>query len=482
MKRLVCEMCGSTDLLKQEGVFVCQSCGTKYSVEEARKMMVEGPVDVSGSVIKVDQSDKLKNLLNLARRARIENNSEEAKKYYELALIEDPTSWESAFYSMYYKLMETPIGNLKNMLPLFNNRLASTVLLLLSDNSPESPESAKAILKDLVNSTSKLYLLVFEQIIKYHAKEDSDFSMEFMSLVLKNKPYEGLSRQHSENQNAQFDMSYSMQTQLLFVYSQMMNAGLNDSETFGLIRSFCENIDSFYAGDKQLSYIRDMNAFATNLVEMQALFKLNDPNYNSKSLSTYQKSLSDRIKKLESEGHFGDAKKYHAAKNAIDAAMKKLIEEEKKKKKEQYWTEHVEEKKQLEDRLNRINQIKNPLGEQISEIQNEIDALLSKKAARIPDEEEKDRLYEKIQKAQKERASLGIFKGKEKKELSEKIEVMNAELSELEKKIEAQKAERNSQIEIDIQKFQLKQDPLTEQFASLQKDADEILSELNRER
>ena len=38
MKQLTCEMCGSTDLLKQDGVFVCQSCGCKYSVEEAKKM------------------------------------------------------------------------------------------------------------------------------------------------------------------------------------------------------------------------------------------------------------------------------------------------------------------------------------------------------------------------------------------------------------------------------------------------------------
>ncbi len=46
MKPLTCEMCGSTNLLKQDGVFVCQSCGTKYSVEEAKKMMVEGTVAV----------------------------------------------------------------------------------------------------------------------------------------------------------------------------------------------------------------------------------------------------------------------------------------------------------------------------------------------------------------------------------------------------------------------------------------------------
>ena len=41
MKQLICEMCGSADLIKQDGVFVCQSCGCKYSVYEAKKLMVE---------------------------------------------------------------------------------------------------------------------------------------------------------------------------------------------------------------------------------------------------------------------------------------------------------------------------------------------------------------------------------------------------------------------------------------------------------
>jgi len=35
-------------------MFVCQHCGTKYSVEEAKKLMIEGTVDVQGTV-KVDR-------------------------------------------------------------------------------------------------------------------------------------------------------------------------------------------------------------------------------------------------------------------------------------------------------------------------------------------------------------------------------------------------------------------------------------------
>ena len=37
MKQLTCEMCGGTDLIKDGGVFVCQTCGCKYSIEEAIK-------------------------------------------------------------------------------------------------------------------------------------------------------------------------------------------------------------------------------------------------------------------------------------------------------------------------------------------------------------------------------------------------------------------------------------------------------------
>ena len=70
MKQLVCEMCGGTDLIKQDGLFVCQNCGLKYSLEEAKKLMVEidGTVEVTGTV-KIDRSDNYNNLVQLARDA-----------------------------------------------------------------------------------------------------------------------------------------------------------------------------------------------------------------------------------------------------------------------------------------------------------------------------------------------------------------------------------------------------------------------------
>lgn len=112
MKQLTCEMCGSTDLIKQDGVFVCQTCGMKYSVEEAKKMMIEGTVEVQGTV-KVDNSAFVEKYLANARRAKQKEDWEETEKYYNMVEQNDPTNIEAIFYSAYGKakrsLVETDI-------------------------------------------------------------------------------------------------------------------------------------------------------------------------------------------------------------------------------------------------------------------------------------------------------------------------------------------------------------------------------------
>lgn len=95
MKQLTCEMCGSTDLMKQDGVFVCQTCGAKYSIEKAKKMMVEGTVDVSGSTVKIDNTSAIKNYLALANHAYDADNERESENYCNKIIEIDPTCSEA---------------------------------------------------------------------------------------------------------------------------------------------------------------------------------------------------------------------------------------------------------------------------------------------------------------------------------------------------------------------------------------------------
>ncbi len=144
MKQLTCEICGSTNLIKQDGVFVCQTCGTKYSVEEAKKMiMAEGAVEVVGTV-KVDTSDELSNLYQIARRAKDDDNSENAARYYDMILVKDPTSWEASFYVVYFKAMECKIAQIQSAGISVANCIDS-VLKLIKDHVSDKEAQISAV-------------------------------------------------------------------------------------------------------------------------------------------------------------------------------------------------------------------------------------------------------------------------------------------------------------------------------------------------
>ena len=34
LRQMKCEMCGGTELVKRDGVFICEHCKTKYSIDE----------------------------------------------------------------------------------------------------------------------------------------------------------------------------------------------------------------------------------------------------------------------------------------------------------------------------------------------------------------------------------------------------------------------------------------------------------------
>lgn len=110
MKALKCEMCGSNDVVKQEDLFVCQNCGTKYSVEAARKMMIEGTVEVKGTVT-IDESQKIQTWITFAETALNAGNLKEAYDYANKILELTPNSIEAWMVRM---KCVSKLGSLEN--------------------------------------------------------------------------------------------------------------------------------------------------------------------------------------------------------------------------------------------------------------------------------------------------------------------------------------------------------------------------------
>lgn len=179
MKQLTCEMCGSTDLLKQDGVFVCQTCGCKYSVEEAKKMMIEGAVEVTGSV-SIDDSKETNNIYILARRARSEGNSENAKKYYTILVEKNPNDWEASFYSAYYTTVTCVIGDIEICARNLGAAFETSFALIENQELNETKQKYREEMYDLTMTLlEKLQEVAANHHIKYNDNKYKWSSNEF---------------------------------------------------------------------------------------------------------------------------------------------------------------------------------------------------------------------------------------------------------------------------------------------------------------
>ena len=157
MKQLACEMCGSTDLIKKDGVFVCQYCGAKYSVEEAKKMMVEieGTVEVQGTV-KVDNSAFVEKYLANARRAYEKEDWEEVEKYYNMVEQNTTNNMEAVFFSAYGKAMlsltDDAYHKREQKFNVLNNSIS-----VINDYFELTNEDKESVLNRISSAIEKMY-------------------------------------------------------------------------------------------------------------------------------------------------------------------------------------------------------------------------------------------------------------------------------------------------------------------------------------
>ncbi len=152
MNKIVCEMCGSGEFIKDGDFFVCQSCGMKYTTEAAKKMMIEGTVNVT-----VDKSADLQKFYEIARRAKADNNNETAYQYYNMILAQDPTSWEAYFYATYFKALDCKIAGISNAAISITNSLES-VFNLINKTEEEKLSCIKEVVGKCTDAVDLLHL------------------------------------------------------------------------------------------------------------------------------------------------------------------------------------------------------------------------------------------------------------------------------------------------------------------------------------
>lgn len=242
MKAMICEMCQSNDLVKQDGMYVCQHCGTKYSVEEARKLL---------GAVTIDRTDELKNLFILARRARNEMHHEDAEKYYGLILQSVPDNWEAAFFHVYFHYTRSSMYDLINSANAFVRCIDEVVKLIKDlDNSKEQDEAL---------STLTFYCSCLANGYSKAAKDDQMksgnnwrvFAEYFDRIAAAEKIYTQLENCYKKYFPQNKDARTSLQKEYLNFLSIYGKSGSENKEKMSRVSSEIQSYDETYVPPKK---------------------------------------------------------------------------------------------------------------------------------------------------------------------------------------------------------------------------------------
>lgn len=447
MKQLTCEMCGSTELVKQDGFFVCQTCGCKYSVEEAKKMMIEGTVDIQGTV-KVDDSSRIDNYYTMAVNAYNASNQNEAENYCNKIIEIDPTNHRAWF-------LKGKAAGWQSTLQ--NSRLSESVSAFVTAiiNSPEDEkheiiEEAKNQIKQL---SKALINLRGERFAKWPDKEEADgFLSDIVSI---------------SNMFKQF----ILQTLNVFPHSELM-APIAVTINESVAKAFNEVIWPDYFGDPNDGDDRpnkyewkrfiERIGYCTNLIEL-AIKLCSDDEEND--IQRYQNLIALHSKAIDScswkytYASYSSAKlwskEWMLSKEAKESRMQKIAEyknkiaeltqiverkaEEKRKERiKNYWESHKQEKAALDNETENLKAQAKQYTDEITQLEHQKDS--------VPARAQLIQVQKIIEQLKAEKKALGLFKGKEKKAVQEKIDVQKADENRLKLQVASQRQEIEQKI------------------------------------
>lgn len=169
MAMIKCEMCGSTDIVKQDGVFVCQSCGIKYSLEEAKKMMVEvaGTVAVKGSV-KVENAVSVESLLKRAFMTMEDGELKKANEFFDGVLDISPECAEAYLGKLLLEYGLSKESDLTEIKVPFDSE--KNYQKIMKYGSPELCARIKKINDDIIEAISRRNAEFKKTIMPYAVK------------------------------------------------------------------------------------------------------------------------------------------------------------------------------------------------------------------------------------------------------------------------------------------------------------------------
>ena len=453
MRQLTCEICGGTDLIKDNGVFVCQTCGCKYSVEEARKMMFgeeeNAPTGISRPV-KVDHSEQIEHYLELSRTAYAGGNGQSASNYADKALELSPKNAEAWIAKMKSVEYLATLGNLR---------------------LTEVYELGKKAISCATTADEKERISM--RVYEYELMR----ALDLLKLAM-----------HKMEDTADIRNTYKRFSAINFLTAGQETSNI-DSKIVSLYDKIADEARAlvFLIPDDIVgSYIH-----LARLVEECAKQYQYETNALIARYKIYGVQLTDSARRVRESNRSRLQDKANKAKKlaAIRSAKKETERREREaqehaEKLALYWADHAEEKEQLEaEKADLEEQIKD-LKIQVNEINKQrlvkADEIRKQRDKKLPVEERCDEFKKQIRTLEIERDQCGIFKAKEKKELQLKIDSAYYDLRTMQKDAQKEREQYQAELNAQIRKIQTEDNEITDEYKKMLERMNEINKELDR--
>jgi len=413
MKKIVCELCEGMEFTKVDGMFVCNECGTRYTVEEAKALMreVEGAapsisVPASAPVV-VDNTEKINNMMINAKRAYDDGKYPQAEQLYGQVLNEDPNNVMAILYE---GLALGWQGNTVKFTMSQAHDAAVRALELAHEQMGDS-EAFKAF-----------YVIVLAEI--------SNLGAALIKLCQKNR---------TEVAN-----TFTRQMNDL---TRRLNALPYGVDTSFLEREAHHDKAHYEEQENKFKKVQDETLFLMLNTYKKVVELISNINFYTREDFAH---IQSEIKDLKECALFDSTKRRgQDIMNKISSYLRQMDEAERAEKKriiEAYWEAHPEEKAALEAERQTLEAEKKELDEKIAVYTVKLNELKKEKAEKVSAELEQDDYKKEIRALLGDRSELGLFSFKERKEIDEKMEVLRTKISGLELLVEKQKKEKEKDI------------------------------------
>lgn len=443
MAALVCDLCGGKLIMGAGGIATCDSCGMEHSADRMKEKVQE----IKGTV-RVDNSHMVENYLEMANNAYDADNNAEAESYCNKIIEIDPTNYKAWFLKGKAAGWQSTLQNSR-----LSESVAAFAKAIVNAPEEEKEEIIEEAKDQVKNLSSAMINLRGNRFAKWPDEDEtagftSDITSIF-SIVLQFIKQAGVIIPIAE---LTAPIATTINQSVVKAFNDVIwpdyNGDPNDSDDrankyewqkfikrIGNCTTLVEKAINLCDEDDESDIQRYENLIYLHEKAIDSCsWDYTFSSYSSSKIWSKEWSLTDEAKAVRRKLIAG----YKAKIAEIKSAAERKAEEERKQRIKSYWDNHKQEKDALENEAKSLESQKKQYTDEIAQLQKQKES--------VPALAQLIQVQKNIEKLEEEKKALGLFKGKEKKAIQEKIDVQETDKNRLKQQVASQQQEIEQKI------------------------------------